>query len=575
MKKHHNLLKQLIQDTFKLPENIDLDLANSMVLAPEIKFGHLAFGVFPLAKQLKTNPNALATQLLKSQSPNGDYSLEQQGPYLNFTFSAETLCSLVLRPILDGSFFQRKILDESFVQQGVMLEYSQPNTHKELHVGHMRNLSYGNALVKMYQYGQVPIHTSTFPGDVGTHVAKCLYYLKNYFQGEIPNTNRGAFLGKIYNQSEILLGEKPEIASEFSEILQQIEKKSGEYFELWKKTRQWSIELMEEVYAWAKVSFDKWYWESDVDSESIVRVKNLCAQGLLIESQGAIGADLKEDNLGFCMLIKSDGNGLYATKDVELAFRKAKDFSFTKSIYVVDKRQSHHFAQVFKVLEKIQYPKDIQLIHLAYDFVELTTGAMSSRKGNIVPIMELIAQMKRHIQENYLSKYLGIWETQKIEETSNIIAASAIKYGMICTDSQKKIVFSMEEWLKIEGNCGPYLLYIVARIQSLLSKQNIQVETLEQNFIKEFTHPLEEELVIKLSLFNDVMVHSIVEYRPSYLCTYLYELGQLYNAFYVQCPIAKADKKEVAQWRCTLSYCVLRCMQQGLSNLGIEYVDQM
>ena len=228
---------------------------------------------------------------------------------------------------------------------------------------------------------------------------------------------------------------------ELTEILKQIEKGEGQYFELWKQTKDWSVELMQEVYDWAKVSFDTWYWESDVDSSSVDLVKKYYEKGLFVKDDGAIGIDLSDDKLGFCLLLKSDGTGLYATKDLELARRKFEDQHVDHSVYVVDNRQALHFKQVFKTLEKMGFEKAKDCYHLQYEMVELPDGAMSSRKGNIVPIQSLIDQMVAKIENTYLEKYKGAWSQEEIDKTANMIASGAIKFGMNRIDPNKKIVF--------------------------------------------------------------------------------------------------------------------------------------
>src|SRR5690606_16304040 len=232
------------------------------------------------------------------------------GPYLNFFFDFNVIAEQLIPSIVDESFFKQKLSEN---MPKTMVEYSQHNTHKELHVGHMRNLCYGDALVRLHRYAGFDIISSTFPGDVGTHVAKCLWYLKYHYKGEIPTERKGAWLGTLYtaghNKLEDERGTDNEAANreQLTSILKQLEQKSGEFYDLWKTTREWSIELMNEVYKWANVSFDVWYWESEVDSSSVKLAREYQAKGLFVEDQGAVGIDLSDYKLGFCMLLKTDG----------------------------------------------------------------------------------------------------------------------------------------------------------------------------------------------------------------------------------------------------------------------------
>ncbi len=462
-----------------------------------------------------------------------------------------------------------------------MIEFSQPNTHKELHVGHMRNLCLGDSLVKLLSFSGQDILTSTFPGDVGTHVAKCLWYLKYHNNEAVPQQNKGEWLGRMYsaghNKLESEKGTPQEDVNriQLTEILKQLEHQKGEFYDQWKETREWSIQLMKSVYDWANVKFDIWYWESDVDSSSVKLVKELFKQGKLIESQGAVGMELSADNLGFCMLLKSDGTGLYASKDLELARRKFTEYKIEKSIYVVDLRQALHFQQVFKVLDHIGFEQAKNCYHLQYNFVELPDGAMSSRKGNIVPIMDLISQMEAKIKADYLSRYKDEWPQSEITETAKRIAMGAIKYGMLKQDPGKTIVFEMGEWLKLDGESGPFIQYSYARIQSLIQKVGLRTKDLDAIAWDSLTEKAERELVQYLSYFHHYVYLSTMNYKPSTLCSYLYDLAKRFNYFYHECPISQAPSESLKEARMNLSRATGLVLEKGLSLLGIPVPSRM
>jgi arginyl-tRNA synthetase len=546
----------------------------SLAPAQNIKNGHFSFNTFQLAKLLGKNPVQLSTELA-SKIPYA----KSAGPYLNFIFDGKFLGETILNEMLQLKYFQKKITSNT---AKTMVEYSQPNTHKELHVGHMRNLCLGDALIRIHKYAGFNIISSTFPGDVGTHVAKCLWYYKNFTseQERTANQKNGAWLGQLYSKGNNLLEDQrgtpqeEKNRTELTAILHQLEKKSGEYYDLWKETRQWSVELMQKVYAWADVKFDQWYWESEVDSASVELVKKYYEQGLFIKDQGAIGIDLGE-GLGFCLLIKSDGNGLYATKDIELARRKFENFKIEKSIYIVDKRQALHFKQVFAILEKMGFENAKNCYHLQYDFVELPDGAMSSRKGNIVPLQKLIDEMENHIKKEYLQKYASDWEQNEINQTASDIAKAAIKFGMNKIDPNKKIVFDMKDWLKLDGESGPYIQYVYARINSLFQKQNFSKTTAHQFAWSYLKEDVELELIIKLNDFNNVVESAVHQYKTSYLTAYLYDLCKIFNQFYLNCPIGTLENKEHKNARFGLCLATTLIIEKGLELLGIKTVQRM
>lgn len=561
-----------------------MDVYSALVEPPNTDLGHLAFGCFIFAKQLKKSPAVLAGELkAKLQTSRSLTSVEAAGPYLNFKFSAEALYQHVVLGLLNG-----KTLMEPLTQNAprTMIEYSQPNTHKELHVGHMRNLCLGNSLVRLLRrsFGADRIISATFPGDVGTHVAKCLWYVKHHVTADELNSfrqhpQRGEWLGRMYSAANLKLEDEeksPELyeknKAELTLILKELEAGQGEYFDLWRETRQWSIDLMQRVYRWADVQFDRWYWESEVDADSVKTVRKYFAEGRLQQSQGAIGLDFSDENLGFCMLLKSDGTGLYATKDVELARRKFEDFRIEKSIYVVDLRQALHFKQVFKALEVLGFEQARHCHHLQYNFVELPDGAMSSRKGNIVPLVSLVENMKTHVKSQYLAKYSDEWVGEEVELVADQVAKGAIMYGMLRQDTNKKIVFDMNEWLKIDGESGPFIQYSCARINSLLSKFKFESQPIEAELLQ---HATELRLMQHLMNFNPVVLSAAENYRPAQLCTYLYETAKKFNGFYHDCSVGQAETEQLRQARLALCAATGIVLREGLALLGVPTPARM
>lgn len=543
---------------------------------PNLDMGHIAFPCFPLAKAARKAPPQIAAAIAEKLPQSEIFSeAKVQGPYLNFTLNMKAVGEKVLALILSGEFFKMKLTSND---QKMMIEYSQPNTHKILHVGHMRNLCLGNALIRMLRYTGHDVMAVTYPGDVGTHVAKCLWYLKYHNQEPIPAENKGAWLGDLYTKGHLKLEDELGTPKEESNraqltaILKELHDGKGEFYDLWVETREWSINLMNQAYDWADVKFDRWFWESEVDAPSLKYVSELYAQGKLVKDEGAVGMDLSEDNLGFCLLIKSDGTGLYATKDVELARKKFEEYGVDHSIYIVDNRQSFHFKQVFKVLDKLGFENAKNCFHLQYDVVELPDGAMSSRKGNIIPLMTLIESMQKEIKDKYLSKYEGDWSSEEINETAKDIAAGAIKYGMIRVDNNRKIVFDLAEWLALDGETGPYLQYVCARINSLCNRLGPVKTDVDWSLLNAKE---EVELALKVQRFNDVALSSAENFKTASLTSYLFELGKLFNSFYANCEIGSAKSAELKDTRLALAKACGDVMKTGLEIIGIHAPNRM
>lgn len=555
------------------------EIFDLLVEPPDSEMGDLAFGVFPLAKALRKGPPMIAKDLAAAfvTAPLDPLvqSVEAVGPYLNFKLSPKVIGDMLLTPIRSGEFFKTKLLENT---EKTMVEFCQPNTHKELHVGHMRNACLGDSIVRLMRYAGYETISSTFPGDVGTHVAKCLWYLKYHNTEPEPTTQKGEWLGRMYSKGNIKLEDELGTPNEaknreqLTMILKQLEAKSGEFFELWKITRQWSIELMDQAYAWAGIKFDQWYWESEMDTPSVEYVKQLYKEGKLVLSEGAIGMDLSADNLGFCLMLKSDGTGLYATKDIELARRKFQDFAIQKSLYVVDMRQNLHFQQVFKALDHLGFEQAKNCIHLQYNYVELPDGAMSSRKGNIVPLMTLVNSMQDMIKTKYLERFKDEWSAEEINKIAAQVAQGAIKYGMVRIDPNKKIVFQLDEWLQLDGDSGPFIQYSAARIQSVIRKFGPVTATPDWSLL---THPQERKLLQQILHFHHIAILAAQNYKPSLMTTYLFELAKRFNGFYHDCSIGQAETEALKQTRLALSESVLAILRQGLELLGIPTPERM
>lgn len=559
---------------------MDKDSIYSFIGAPpNFKMGHFAFACFPLAKALKMGPPQISNKLAEN-FPCDELILEVRpaGPYLNFICHTEALAENILGNILSGEFFKREVGNKL---GKTMIEYSQPNTHKELHVGHMRNMCLGNSLIRLLKYLNNEVIPVTYPGDSGTHVAKVLWYLKNINENPRPEDKQklGSWIGCMYSTANNYIASKKDTDEELTikegltEVLGQLEKKSGEYYDLWLETREWSLEQMKKIYRWLDIEFDQWYFESEVDSPSLAYAKQLLEEGHLIEDQGAIGCDLSEEKLGFAMVIKSDGNGLYLTKDLELARQKFQDQKVENNIYVVDNRQARHFKQCFAILKKVGFEHADKCYHLAYEMVELSTGAMSSRTGNYYLVDDLIKNMEDKIKNDFLNKYNEQWTKENIDHTATQIARGAINYGMLSLDPNKKIIFDMDEWSRLDGESGPYLQYSYARILSMVEKLGFNKKYDIKGAI--FKEDIEAQILLKLNEFNQTVYQAATNYKPSSLCSYLYELSKLFNKFYAECPVAKAKNEDLKTARLALSYSLALVLEKGLELLGVDCPQRM
>ena len=560
---------------------------------PDTSLGDYAFPCFTLAKALRKAPPAIAVELAAALTPRlADAPLltgvEAAGPYLNFRVDMTEMARRTLPAILSGAYFQVKV---GQARAKVMVEYSQPNTHKAFHVGHMRNVALGDALVRIMEYNGHPVIAANYIGDVGTHIARCLWFHLQHRDelgaasepppGDHPEA-RGEWLGELYTAATRRIEEAPEELKaqsmrEVSSVLQALESGQGEVHALWRETRQWSLEAFDEIYRWLGARFDHVFYESEMEAGGREAVEAGLAQGVFAHSQGAVGVDLEEHGLGFFLVLKADGTTLYSTKDLALARIKFERFGIEESIYVVGAEQTLHFKQVFKALELLGYPQAAQCHHLPYGLVMLPGGKMSSRAGNTILFSTLREEMDAFIHGNYLEEHRGDWSDAEIAETARRIAVAAIRYGMVKQDPSRSIVFNMEDWLVSEGDTGTYLCYASTRIRSIL-RQVAEAKGLEPDPTADpalLIHENERTLIRSLHDFNRIVARASEILRPNMVANALFKLCKDFSRAYATCSVLHAESGELAHARLMLFAATGKLLHEGLGLIGIVPPDRM
>ncbi|MBX9703362.1 MAG: arginine--tRNA ligase, partial [Silvanigrellaceae bacterium] len=492
------------------------------------------------------------------------------GGYLNFHCNFNAFADIFYRSVQDHSYFSKQLISPT--KEIWNVEYSQPNTHKALHVGHLRGLVLGDALCNLLSYLSIQVIRTTYPGDFGAHVAKTLWYLSHPSPKAPPKENKAKWLGEKYAQADEaykkLKGtdEEAKVKKIISEILFSLSKQEGPYYELWKETREWSLDELKSIYSWLRCQFDVWYFESQCEESSIKLVKQKFQEGFFVQDQGAIGIDLSQWKLGFALFLKSDGNGLYLTKDLELLFKKFSNTNVTKLIYIVDSRQKLHFQQLFKTAELLGFSQAKDSEHLAYETVNTPEGTpFSSRQINGTSLLELKSKMEEKVTNDYLERYRGHWKDEEIAEQAKNVTIGAIKYGMLKVDSCTQVKFSLEEWLRLDGETGPYLQYVHARCHSILEKI-----TDDKNSEKTFAlhEKNEQELLYSLSRFNEIVLTAALQHRPHQLACYLYDVCKIFNRFYESSSIKNATGN-IRYTRLALVDLTKTILNKGLEILGI------
>lgn len=582
-----------------VPELDAAEIASLLGPPPKPEMGDLAFPCFRLSKPLKQGPPKIAQMLaeaLADQVGRGLIAaLEPAGPYLNLRLVPVEVARILLPAWARGE------LPEFAAAGGkVMIEYSQPNTHKAFHVGHMRNLCLGDSLVRLLRATGHEVIAANYLGDVGTHVAKCLWGMEALEVGEPPTQARGEWLGEIYARAAIQLEDweqagkagDAEAAAKYAaararmtEILLGIEHRQPPYHRQWLETRQWSLDDFAEIYAWTDVHFDRVFYESEVDEPGLKLVDEFLAKGVFAESQGAIGIHNPEiKHMPFFMLRKSDGTSLYATKDLALARMKFEEYGIDRSIYVVDARQSDHFKQVFLTLKKMGFTQAERCEHVAYEMVELPEGAMSSRKGNVILFRALREQLAAALERRHFDAQRDKLSEAEIAEAIHQVSLGAIKYGMLARDNNQKIVFDMDKWTDVQGgDGGPTLQYVAARSASLLRKARERDMVLNPALLEpgaelpagEFSHPAEQALLQAIAGLPSAVAQAAQTLRPSMVCTQIYTLTKAYNRFQQECDVIHQTDPDVVQARLLMVTATRAALSWGLSLLGIPAPERM
>jgi arginyl-tRNA synthetase len=454
----------------------------------------------------------------------------------------------------------------------IMVEYSQPNTHKAFHIGHLRGTCLGASLVDILRYAGYDVVAANLINDTGSHVARWLWCYQACHQGEEPPEKRGAWLEEIYEEAARKLRESPEHEEDVKEVLQNLENKDEVVVTLWKKSKEWSMKEFLRIYEELKVQFDVYFYDSDLYQEGKQMVTQLLAQGIAEESDGAIVVDLDsqlgtDDVYKTYVALRSDGTALYQTKDFALAKRKFEDYNIDRSIYVVGSEQKLHFKQVFKTLELAGFEKAKKCYHLSFELVMLKGGKMSSRLGNIIYYDDLYAEVFQEAL-NEVEKREIVKENK--EETARIVTLGALKFSMLRKDNNKVILFDPKEAVNFEGQTGAYVQYAHARASRILEKEEPSLKDVKFHELKKE----ERNLLEMLAKFPDAVEQAAEKYKPSFIANYIFDVAKAFNEFYHTCPVLQAEA-EPKKARLALVLATKIVLRKGLYVLGIEAPERM
>jgi arginyl-tRNA synthetase len=516
--------------------------------------------------------------------PEGFARIEASRGYINIFFDTKRYVFQVLQKVLtEGADYGRG--DPK--GERVMVEYAQPNTHHSFHIGHFRNAVLGEALSRLTEFAGFETIRASYPGDIGLGVVRCMWAYQKFHAGQEPREvlERGRWLGEIYTEASSLLSPKEDETDAQRTVREGYEAEVRELYhlwddgdlrvrELWKRTRQWSLDELHEILKQLDIPIDVYFYESEADEPGKAIVKELIERKIAEDERPTGGPvivrideklGLTRETYRIAVILRSDDTSLYLTKDLALAKIKFEKYHVDRSVYVVDVRQSLHFQQVFKILELWGFPQASKCYHLAYEIVTLPEGTMSSRKGNMVYYLDVVQEAQARIRAIIAEKNPDLAGADR-EKTAWQVGLGALKYVMLSVDNTKQIVFSWETALSFDGQAAPYIQYAHVRATSILSK----AETPPRPRLPEYDlHPAEITLIEWISRFPQEVQRSVEEYKPLHMANYAYFLAKAFTDFYGACPVLQTDP-EIRQTRLAIVLAARQTLSNSLRLLGIE-----
>lgn len=546
----------------KYPVSIDM-----LGEPPDPKMGDVSFPCFALAKGMGRNPAEIATEIAAKIGPSSLIArVVAVGPYVNFSVDPIAFTQAVLSDVVkDGKRYGKSTTGRG---KKVLVEYANLNTHKEIHIGHVRNLALGKSLVELLRRTGYSVTPVAYINDLGNNVARALWGVMKLHPGEEPPEDALNWLGSIYAEATAALEADEERKAEVSQIQRDLENMEGEVVPLWKKTQKWSMDALKAAYAELGLELDRIYEEHELIDETHEIVKKLLTQGIAKMSQGAAIVDFESEGLGVNLLRKSDGTLLYNAKDLALAYRKEADYAADRSLIVVDTRQSLAFKQLSKTLQRMGFPREV--LHIPYDFVTLPEGAMSSRKGNIVRWTDVRDAMIEKLSQATRERHAD-WSDRKVRENARALAFASVQFMMLRQDPEKTLVFDMDEAMSTDGFSAPYILYTLARIESMKRK----AEVLPEVIADKLTHPVEVMLARQIAHYPEVIQAAAAQYKPSLVAHYVFSLAQTFARYYEEVRILDANQLQFASARLALCDAVRQTLENALLSLGIPLVKEM
>ncbi|MEY8304835.1 arginine--tRNA ligase [Anaerosalibacter bizertensis] len=552
-----------------LDEKLDEKEIMSLIeVPPSYEMGDYAFPCFKLAKIFRKAPNLIAEEISNKIQENSYFEkIENAGPYVNFFIDRAVLAETVLEEIKD----EKERYGSSNIGKGktVIVEYSSPNIAKPFHIGHIRTTIIGHALYRIYSFLGYDTVAINHLGDYGTQFGKLIVAYKKWGDRSVIEKDPINELLKLYIKFHEEVEKEPSLDNEARKWFKKLEDGDNEATELWKWMREISLEEFNKVYDMLGIEFDSFTGESFYSDKMPKVVEELQNKGLLVKSEGADIVDLEPYNMPPALIRKSDGSTLYITRDIAAAIYRKEHYDFYKNIYVVGSEQKLHFDQWRKIIDLMGYDWAEDCIHVPFGMVSLEDGTMSTRKGRVVFLEDVLKKAVEKTTDIIEERNPKL---ENKEEVAKQVGIGAIVFQELFNSRIKDYVFSWDKTLSFEGETGPYVQYAHARANSLLKKGEFSVEDrIDYSLLNK-----EEEIdIIRLLYdFPKTIINSSEKNEPSFITRHITEIAKNFNRFYHNCPILN-EEEDLRKARLHLVYATKLVLNTGLLLLGIEAPDKM
>lgn len=541
------------------------EIEETIAVPPDTSMGDYALPCFKFAKVLRKSPAVIATELAGTIAPDGIISeVNALNGYLNFKIARKAFAEDILGRINEaGNSFGASDQGKG---KTVCIDYSSVNIAKPFHIGHLSTTVIGSALYKIFSFLGYKAVGINHLGDYGTQFGKLISAYKRW--GKREEVEKGGIhaINDLYVRFNNEADE--EMEQEAREYFLKIENGDKEANELFEWFKSLTLDYVKTIYEKLDVRFDSYAGERFYTDKMQPVIDELREKGLLTESQGAQIVDLEPYGMPPCLILRSDGASLYATRDLAAAIYRKNTYDFDKCLYVVAYQQNLHFKQVFKVLELMgkEWAKD--LVHVAYGMVSLEDGAMSTRKGKVIWLEDVIDKCVEKAYAIVSEKNPALENKQDVAEK---VGVGAVVFGALCNNKIKDIVFSYDKALNFDGETSVYVQYTCARAASVLAKaraEGYQIGGVQEPCASEY------ELIKQLALFPETVLSAAKNYEPSLIARFCVDAAQKFNKFYIDCKILQ-ESEETRAYRLLLTQSTLSVLTTALSLLGIGVPEKM